>query len=208
MSPRSVIYIDGFNLYYGAVKGTLYKWLDIERYFRLTRHHDEIVQIYYFTALIDGRTSDNQKTYLRALATSPLIEIILGKFKYKNLFCRVKHCDFQGSKRFRVSEEKRTDVNIALQMMDDAFNERCENFILVTGDSDLVPAVQRVKSFSPDKKIIVYIPSRNHRRSAATELRAVADKHSDLPLLLLKRSQYPSRIPDGSGGYIEKPDSW
>jgi hypothetical protein len=27
---RTIVYIDGFNLYYGAVKGTPYKWLDLK----------------------------------------------------------------------------------------------------------------------------------------------------------------------------------
>ena len=38
-NPRTVVYVDGFNLYYGAVKGTPYKWLDLEKYFQLLRPH-------------------------------------------------------------------------------------------------------------------------------------------------------------------------
>ena len=50
MSKRSIIYIDGFNLYYGAIKDTKWKWLNLERYFTLVRQDDDIQIIKYFTA--------------------------------------------------------------------------------------------------------------------------------------------------------------
>ena len=55
-----------------------------------------------------------------------------------------------------VNEEKRTDVNIAIQMLEDAYEDRCDKLILVSGDSDLVPAVIRVRNLG--KKVLVYIP--------------------------------------------------
>jgi 6-hydroxy-3-succinoylpyridine 3-monooxygenase len=80
--PRVIVYIDGFNLYYGAVKATpALKWLDLERYCKYLRPHDEIVSIRYFSALVDGPTKPNQEAYLRALSTTPLVQIIHGKFK-------------------------------------------------------------------------------------------------------------------------------
>jgi hypothetical protein len=48
--PRTIIYIDGFNLYYGAVKGTPHKWLNLQRYFEMIRQNDDVVAIKYFTA--------------------------------------------------------------------------------------------------------------------------------------------------------------
>ena len=54
MSKRSIIYIDGFNLYYGALKDTKWKWLNLERFFTLLRQDDDIQVIKYFTALISG----------------------------------------------------------------------------------------------------------------------------------------------------------
>ena len=79
--PRTAVYIDGFNLYYGALKGTPYKWLDLDRYFRLLRPNDDLQCIRYFTAMVNGPTKPNQETYLRALATTPMVTAILGKFK-------------------------------------------------------------------------------------------------------------------------------
>jgi len=71
MLPRTIVYIDGFNLYYGAVRGSAFKWLNLQRLFQLLRPDDNILKIHYFTALVDGPTRPNQKVYLRALGTLP-----------------------------------------------------------------------------------------------------------------------------------------
>jgi hypothetical protein len=69
MPPRTIVYIDGFNLYYGAVRGSAFKWLNLQRFFQLLRPHDNIVKVHYFTALVEGPTRPNQEVYLRALGT-------------------------------------------------------------------------------------------------------------------------------------------
>jgi len=125
--PRTIFYIDGLNLYYGAIRQTpAVKWLDIERYCKLLRLHDDIRLIRYFSALIAGPTRVNQECYLRALATTPLIEVTLGRFKIKNVKCGVTGCTRMGSKWFLMPEEKRTDVNIAVFMVDDAYRDLCD----------------------------------------------------------------------------------
>ncbi len=208
MSQRSIIYIDGFNFYYGAVRGTSHKWLDFESCFRRLRPHDQIVRIHYFTSLVIGSTRANQETYLRALASRPLINVILGKFKTKQVTCRVPGCTHSGPRVFDSPEEKRTDVNIAIQLLDDAFHDRAERYVIISGDSDLVPALERTKALAPDKKILVYVPSRHPARGAAVELRSAADKHPTFPLALLKVSQFPREFSDGRGGIIRKPADW
>jgi len=205
---RSIVYIDGFNLYYGAIRGGPHKWLDLQRYFELLRQRDDIRRIYYYTALIDGPRRCNQETYLKALATLPLVQIVLGRFKIKEVKCVVHACHFRGPRTFTMPEEKRTDVNIAIQILEDAYQNRCDRFVIVGGDSDLVPAANKVKSLFPSKKIIVYVPSRNPIRGAAVELRSAADRHKTMPLKLLKRAQLPLNVPDGGGGVIVKPRDW
>jgi uncharacterized LabA/DUF88 family protein len=206
--PRTVFYIDGLNLYYGAVRPTpALKWLDLARYCRLLRPHDDIRLIRYFSALIDGPTRVNQEVYLRALST-PLIEVVLGKFKHKNVKCGITSCTTTGSKWFAMPEEKRTDVNIAVFMVDDAYRDLCDQFVIFSGDSDLVPAVNLVRQRFPHKKIIVYVPSQNPLRGAAVELRTSAHVHRTLPILLLSKSQFPDQIPDGAGGTLNRPASW
>jgi 6-hydroxy-3-succinoylpyridine 3-monooxygenase len=208
---KPIIYIDGFNFYYGAIKSTPHKWLNLERYFQLLRPHDQIQSIKYFTALVSGTPRLRQETYIKALGTLPLVDVIRGKFKKKRVYCSESSCTHSGNRHFETVEEKRTDVNIAVSMLDDAYQHACEQFVLVSGDSDLVPGVNLVRTRFPSKKIIVYVPhtpALSATRGAAVELRSAATTSRDLPLNLLKLSQFPAQIPDGSGGMITKPTSW
>jgi hypothetical protein len=94
MAHRSIIYVDGFNLYYGALRGGPYKWLNLERYFELIRKNDDIRRIHYFTAIVEGPSRANQLAYLKALETLPRVDITLGKFKTKRIRCGVQACTF------------------------------------------------------------------------------------------------------------------
>jgi len=211
VSQQVVVYIDGFNLYYGVLKGSPHKWLDVERLFRLLRPHDTIAAIRYFTAVSSYGKSLDQLTYLRALQTLPLVSVIEGRYKKKRVKCGIVHpdCHVQPHDRFYFTpEEKHADVNIAISMLDDAYQSLYEHAILVSGDSDLVPAVNMVRTRFPQKQVTVYVPGRNPLRGAAVELRAAATKDRTLPLNLLAKAQLPASIPDGSGGQIIKPTSW
>ena len=86
---KSIVYIDGFNLYYGLMRGGPYKWLNLQKYFERLRPDDDIQAIRYFTAMIAGARRSNRRTYLRALETLPLVETILGRFKDKQVNCTV-----------------------------------------------------------------------------------------------------------------------
>src|SRR5215203_357311 len=82
---RTNVYIDGFNLFYGCLKGSPYKWLDIEALCRRLLPRDHINRIRYFTALVTARPGDlqqpvRQETYLRALETLPTVTVHLGEF--------------------------------------------------------------------------------------------------------------------------------
>ena len=71
MKKKSIIYIDGFNLYYGMLKNTKYKWLDLEAYFTRLRLDDDVKEIKYFTSTVFGKDNlARQKSYLKALATT------------------------------------------------------------------------------------------------------------------------------------------
>jgi len=83
---RTIIYIDGFNFYYRAVRNTPYKWLDFKSLFqKLLSTNNQIIQIKYFTALVSGKHNPQkpikQQTFLRALKTFiPEIKIYYGHF--------------------------------------------------------------------------------------------------------------------------------
>lgn len=206
--PRTIVYIDGFNLYYGAVKGTPWKWLDLAKYFSNIRPADDIQIIRYFTAMVSGPTRPNQEVYLQALATTPLVEIVLGNFKKKSVRCKLAACTYAGPRLFETYEEKRTDVNIAVFMLDDAYQNRCDNFVLVSGDSDLVPPIKMIRHRFPSKQVLVYVPAQHPTRGHAVELRSSAHASRNLPQNLLKPCQFASPLPDGSGGLLAKPATW
>lgn len=79
------VYIDGFNLFYGALKGSPYKWLDLEALCQHLLPKDSINRIRYFTAKVSARPDEpqlpvRQETYLRALGTLPSVSVHLGVF--------------------------------------------------------------------------------------------------------------------------------
>lgn len=73
---RTSVYVDGFNLYYGALKGTPFKWLDMVSLFdKVLQPRHRILRVKYFTARVSGTPADpskpqRQDIYLRALQTS------------------------------------------------------------------------------------------------------------------------------------------
>ncbi len=206
---RTIVYIDGLNLYYGAVRDApALKWLNLDLLCRRLRPHDDIQAIKYFSAPMVGPTQTNQEIYLKALASLPRVRLILGRFKHRKVKCGVSTCAHAASKWFQVPEEKRTDVNIAVAMVDDAYQNACDHLVLISGDSDLVPAVATVRSRFPSKRITVYVPCRNPLRGAAVELRAAAHRSRELPLNLLGHCQFTDVLPDGSGGTLKRPAAW
>ena len=94
MRNRSIICIDGFTLYYGTVKNTPWKWLDMEKYFSLLLPDDDIQIIKYFTEKILGLYKPNQDVYIKALSTLNKVKIIYGLFKYKKIKYLVKNCTY------------------------------------------------------------------------------------------------------------------
>jgi uncharacterized LabA/DUF88 family protein len=208
MSKRSIVYVDGLNLYYGAVQGTPFKWLNLQILFERLRQDDYVQRVKYFTTRVTSSHQVNQLAYLAALGTCPKVEIILGKFKMRTVRCQVRRCNFGGCRYFQTQEEKRTDVNIATAMLEDAYDDLADRVVLVSGDSDLVPSVNRIKNRFPEKEVIVYVPARNEVRGAATELRGSANRSRTLPQALLRVCQFPPVVPDGRGGEIKKPADW
>jgi uncharacterized LabA/DUF88 family protein len=205
---KSIIYIDGFNMYNGSLSGTTHKWLNLEKYFTKLRQHEDVLCIKYFTAKMDGDKGTRQEVYLRALSTLSRVSVIVGRYKQKTVTCRVANCTLSGQRLFKTWEEKRTDVNIAVHMVNDALSQACTTQVLVSGDSDLVPALNMIKEQVPRQNLIVYVPARDEHRGAAVEIRSAADKDATLPVAMFKHCQFPAEIDDGAGGKIRKPSSW
>lgn len=203
---RSVVYIDGLNLYYGALKNTTWKWLNLEKYFSLLRNTDSILAIKYFTG--KAKSSADQGTYLAALAQTQ-VQVFLGSFKNRLLTCRVQGCTYRGSRRFSYPEEKKTDVNIGIHLVNDAHRDRYDLAVMITGDSDIIPALEMVKQEYPSKKLICYVPDYFGYRGIGNDLQAtLSSRCRILPNNLFKHAQFPLEISDNRGGWIRKPVGW
>jgi hypothetical protein len=135
------IYIDGFNLYYGCLKNTPYRWLNLHKMCQLRFPHDEIKKIKYFTAPIKLRMSDadpdrpnRQQIYLRALRTLQNLEIIQGVFLRHKV--SMKLVNEQGYALVFKHEEKGTDVNIATHLVNDAHKKDFEKAVVIISPYD------------------------------------------------------------------------
>jgi uncharacterized LabA/DUF88 family protein len=140
---RAAVYIDGFNLYYGALKGTPYKWLDVEALARKLAPTDQLVAVRYFTARVrpqpnDPRQPQRQQAYLRALDTLPLVTVHFGHYLSHPTRMPLANPSPGGTRTVEVikTEEKGSDVNLATYLLLDAFRDRCDKAVVVTNDSD------------------------------------------------------------------------
>src|SRR5207245_2942958 len=139
------IYIDGFNLYYGCLRRSAYKWLDLGKLCEKLLTDNEIHRIRCFTARIEARDDDpdapnRQDAYLRALGSVPNLTIHYGHFLASTPIMRLASPPPPPASplvRVHKMEEKGSDVNLATWMLTDAFENDCELAVLVTNDSDL-----------------------------------------------------------------------
>ena len=208
---RTIVYIDGFNLYYGALKSTNFKWLDLQTLFhKLLGTHHTITEIKYFTARVSAREGDpdapnRQDAYLKALETySPHISIYYGHY-LTNLTKAKVHNPPKGSPKIVTiikTEEKGSDVNIALHILNDAWLDKYECAILVSNDSDISEALRMAKT-ERNKKIGLIIPG--HDRHPSKKLMEHANFIKIIRHSILADSQLPNPIPDTK---IYKPISW
>lgn len=201
------VYIDGFNLYYGAVKGSPYKWLDLAALCHRMLPNDNIQSIEYFTAIVSARPYDpnlpvRQHVYLRALKTIPNLSICYGHFLTHS--CRMVLTGSNPTKKVWVdkTEEKGSDVNIATHLLHDAFLKKFEVAVLVTNDSDLVEPVRIVRS-GLNLPVGILNPQQHH--SAVLKNEATFMKRIRQPDVAA--CQFPSVMNDAKGQF-HKPPTW
>ncbi len=149
---KANIYVDGFNLYYSALKGTPYRWLNLHRLCELMlQPGDTIHRIRYFTALVDDRQGNGEQqrqlTYLRALQTIPRLDIEYGKFLSGRVRMPLASPPASGPRTVEVlrTSEKGSDVNLATRLLADGFGGDYEVAIVISNDSDLKLPVQVVR---------------------------------------------------------------
>jgi len=206
---KTIVYVDGFNLYYGSVKDTPYKWLNIARMVELLLPNDNIICIKYFTAKVFSRSSDPQKhirqqVYWRALKTIRNLEIIEGHYSEHPKWMRVYQPKSGQPKYIQVikTEEKGSDVNLAVHLLNDGYQNRYELGVVVSNDSDLLSSIQIVQ-----KELGLKIGLLNPQKRPSKELKDEAIFIKQIREGVLKGSQFPSVMADKNGEFY-KPSEW
>ncbi|MEE8368896.1 MAG: NYN domain-containing protein, partial [Thermoanaerobaculia bacterium] len=196
-------------LYYGALKGTSFRWLNLAELCDRLLPPNDVYSIKYFTAPLKPRPGDSQalthqQIYLRALRTLPNVEVILGHFLANKV--RMPLADGSGFAEVIRTEEKGSDVNIATHLMADAFRRRFEVAVLVTNDSDLKEPV-RIITQELDLKVGIISPVLTQGRSPSRELTRHATFVKRIRKGALKSSQFPNQLSDSTGTF-HKPTNW
>jgi len=207
MTKRAIFLIDGFNLYHSLIEPKYaqrlakYKWLNLVKlssYF--LQSQDRLVGTYYFSAICpwssDKATRHN--TYIKALKNVG-IEIILGRFKEVTRKC-LGNCQ----RTYKTYEEKRTDVNIAIQLLSLAQQDKYDVAYLISADSDLIPAIEEIKIHFPLIRIVVITPFGR----TANELKRAAHFGMKIKENHLASAQFDQTITLGDGSTITCPATW
>ena len=206
---RTFVYVDGFNLYYGALKGTPWRWLDpVALLEKVLRPQHRIVALKYFTARVSDTPGDRSKpqrqdAYLRAVQRfRPEVEVFFGHFLSHTV--RMPLARPTGGRRtvdVVRTEEKGSDVNLAVHLLNDGWLDLYECAVVVSNDSDLAEAMRLVKRHQ-GKRIGLVTPG---TRAPSRQLLANADFARRIRTGGLRHSQLPDPIP---GTTIRKPANW
>lgn len=206
---KTIVYVDGFNLYYGSVKKTPYKWLNIHRMCELLLPRNQIVGIKYFTAKVIARPNDpqqpnRQQIYLRALRTLPNFEIFFGHYISHKVSMPLANPKKGKSKYVEVikTEEKGSDVNIAVSMLHDGYQGKYQLAVLVSNDSDLLSPIQIIQN-ELGLKVGILNPQVNPSRVLKNEALFIKKIRPGV----LQASQFPKKLKDVKGT-IHKPKVW
>lgn len=196
---RTIVYVDGFNLYYGSLKGTPYKWLDLAALFgaMLPAGH-QLERIKYFTARVSALPSDKdaprrQDVYLRALRKThgDLLEIIEGEFLIKDVWLP-KTANPKEFVQVIRPEEKGSDVNLAVELVNDAWADSFDCAAVVSNDADLARALKIVKQ-AHRKTVFLFTPGAPKRFPLSSLIDGRTSNLASLPVMWAPRS-YQTRF--------------
>ena len=215
---KTNVYIDAGNLYFGLLrKRPEYKWLDLVAFAEtLLPAGNYLSGVKYFTSNIktfphDQAAIEHQNLYLQALAARGGVQIFFGKYNKNKTWLpvldeRCLTCDAVDDRKLihvMKFEEKRTDVNLATEMLRDAYTTDVRSFALVSGDSDFTAPLDLIRK-DLNKQVLVFNP-----KDRPTDLQNHAAVCIDIPRDLPARCQLPDSIPVGThGNFIRRPAAW
>jgi uncharacterized LabA/DUF88 family protein len=191
---RIIAYIDGFNLYHAIhdLRRPALKWLDFKALvISLARDGETVIEVNYFSAYATWRPHAYQRhiEYVKALEHAG-VKCIMGHFKSKQRTCR--SCGALWTQH----EEKETDVHLAARIVVDACEDRYDRAVLITADSDLVPALDIVKARFPKKQIFVATPPKRfgHARGLKPAMEITAGRLAKCTLPVMAADPVTGRV--------------
>jgi uncharacterized LabA/DUF88 family protein len=201
---RVIIYIDGFNFYFGlkSKNWKKYYWLDIVAFFsEFIKDYQELVEVNYFSApSIETDKNKRQSLFFSANKLNPKFILQLGYYSSKKMKC------FQCGNSIQKHEEKQTDVNIATQIIGNVIKGKSDISILVSADSDLLPPLKLLREIAPTHKVFVYFPPKRY----SSELRNFCDAFLNLENYetRFKSNVFPMEVEMPNGFKLKRPDTW
>jgi uncharacterized LabA/DUF88 family protein len=205
MPLQTNVYVDGFNLYYGCMRHSPYKWLDLSKLCSALFPKNHIQRIGYFTALLTPRPNDprqgqRQQTYLRALRTIPNLSITYGHFLASRPW--MMKADLSGKVQVLKTEEKGSDVNLASHVLTDAYESDSDVVVVISNDSDLAYPLDYVK-----RRLGKIVGVVNPHERASFELQSIATFYKRIRPSALAASQFSPILTDKDGEF-HRPPEW
>ncbi|GBU23364.1 hypothetical protein R80B4_03281 [Fibrobacteres bacterium R8-0-B4] len=201
---RVSAFIDGFNLYHALIQDDRFKkfkWLNLRKLISIFISTNEVLKdVFYFTALANWNRDKVARHELFIQAQEAFgVHPIYGKFKEV-----YKYCLASCKQKYKTYEEKQTDVNIAIKLFEQAKLDTYDRAIILSGDSDQVPAIQAIKEHFPTKRISILVPPGRH----ADELKHEANSCLKIKYKNLEYARLPDEVKLADGTTIYCPDSW
>ena len=227
---RTAFFVDGYNLYYGVLHGSDHKWLDLTALLSTVLHVQDpasvVASVDYFTSPVIARlatrgqaSNDAQHRYIRALQARG-VAVTLGNHRlakgYAPRFVEGQKASRQDQVAVWQLEEKETDVNIALGMYRAACRAdqlQIGQIVLVSGDTDLAPALAAIRQDFPHIRLGVILPHRMEDRALVRNPPGSLKAHADwmrtyITDVELSACQLPVKVPLLRKPAIVKPDYW
>ncbi len=200
---RVITYIDGFNLYFGlkSKKWRRYYWQNLQILGQnLLKSEQSLIFTKYFTAIVTfpPDKAKRQKTFIEALESLNNLSIYYGKYQINTRKC-VKCGNIAP-----IPNEKMTDVNIAVELLSDAYQNKFDTAILISADSDLTAPINTVLKLFPAKRIICAFPPDRY----SFELSRTASGYFTIGRKKFAESTFPDEVTNRDGFKLVKPESW
>ena len=161
VSIRTYAYIDGFNLYHAidALNRPHLKWVDLWSLIgSFLREDQELVAVNYYSAYATWLPDEfaRQREFVAALQATG-VSVHMSDFMVRSRRC------FTCGATWDSHEEKQTDVQMAVDIVADTMEDNLDLAIMVTADSDLRPAVDRVRAATAKRLLVIAPPGRFSR---------------------------------------------